>query len=136
MKAFLKLLNTIQFLNMFLFIPYIIIGEDLLLFKTYSRIGEKSGLIANQSSIFITITLIFVIYAKIKKIALYSDLTFIINTCSKTIIKIVIVSLMICLCLEIALLDNDSLYGYVIVSCLNAIAVLFCNSIINRRYVY
>ena len=136
LKFSLGLLNIIDYLSLLLFVPVLVI-DKILSVPTDLYNASIEYLCGIQAIVAILVTFIFLIISKIKKIELYDNnslnqvfhnIIFIIKQNGKFAVILVSITLIICIIIGLTRF-KDYAIGYIIVSIINSISVLYCNAV-------
>lgn len=128
MKKLLILQNSINFLLMLMFVPYLIFGDEIFLIYTDN---EVSTLCVNQFVLAFINTFCFLLYARLQKLYTTRD-GFEIIKLSETHMKILVaIGLTACIIFGILQFQAEA-WQYILLCCLHALAVLTCSGVIKQ----
>lgn len=128
LRKILSILNIVNLLVLFLFVPYLLYGNKLFLLVVDDT---PSTLCLNQFIISFLITFVLVVYANVKKIYTTRDGFEIIRNSTKPIRILTIILLCICLCIGVLFFKNN-LLEYTIICFLHSLSILLCDGIIKK----
>lgn len=128
MKNTLKILNVINLMSLFLFIPQYIFGDDIFIFQ-----AEDSffSLMANQLIICLSISLTTLFVAKKRKIKTTRDGVQIIKQSHRVMRLLVSITFIFCIICSTLLFEEYAI-AFILLSFLHSMSILLCSGIIRK----
>lgn len=129
MKNALKILNIINLISLFLFIPQHLFGDDIFIFQAEE--DSFFSLMANQLIICLSISLTTLFVAKKRKIDTTRDGVQIIKQSHRVMRLLVSIAFIFCIICS-SLLFEEYTVAFVLLSFLHSMSILLCSGIIKR----
>ncbi len=130
MKIFLLILNIVNYLGLFTFIPFLVYGSDVFLVKPENESGVFVFTVT-QILIFLFVALFTSIVAKIKHIKTTRDGFEVIKNTTKPAKIFVLIALIICIISGLIFFEDEIAY-YVFITLFHSISVMMCDYILKK----